>query len=80
MGEYDIRTESDGKHEDILAVDVQQHPKYDKWYSIFDIGVIYLEYDVTFTGTVKHIPNLDQFENFIPFIFRSYFTHLFTNQ
>lgn len=53
LGEHDTRTESDGKHEDISVAAVKQHPKYSSMYSIYDIGVIYLAHDVTFTGTVE---------------------------
>lgn len=53
MGEHDIRTESDGKHEDVLIADSKRHPQYDSWHAVYDIGMIYLEHDVIFNGKIK---------------------------
>lgn len=62
LGEYDIRTENDGKHEDILIADSKGHPEYDAWYTVNDIGIVYLKHDVVFNGKaidMKKISNSD---------------------
>lgn len=62
LGEYDRNTYTDGKHEDVPIVKTKKHPEYSSRYSVYDIGVAYLEYDVTFNGignVTKNLPNLD---------------------
>lgn len=40
----------DGEHEDIRVSRAEPHKKYNKIFHLNDIGLVYLERDVTFTG------------------------------
>lgn len=53
MGEHDIRTLSDGIHQDIFIVKSKSHPFYNRQTYANDIAVIHLGRDVIFNGTVK---------------------------
>lgn len=50
MGEHDLMTEYDGKHEDISIRRVQEHPNYSKTDMRNDIAVLTLIRDVEFSG------------------------------
>lgn len=47
---YDNLTIKDGQHEDIRVSHAEPHKKYNKIFHLNDIGLVYLERDVTFTG------------------------------
>lgn len=53
LGEHDVRTESDGQHEDVLIVRTKKHPQYNKDLLIFDVAIATLSEDVTFNGMVQ---------------------------
>lgn len=50
LGEHDVSTTEDGKHEDIGFVAKEKHEQYVKNMGINDIGIIYLKKDVKFNG------------------------------
>lgn len=50
LGEYDLRTEDDGPHEDILIDRGVPHTSYSELFGVNDIAMIYLEHDVEFNG------------------------------
>lgn len=50
LGEYDLRTEDDGPHEDILIDRAVPHASYHELFGVNDIAMIYLEHDVEFNG------------------------------
>lgn len=50
LGEHDISTTKDGKHEDIDIVGAKKHEQYIKNTGINDIAVLYLKKDVKFNG------------------------------
>lgn len=52
MGEHDIRTWSDGIHQDIVIVESKPHPEYDSTTYINDVAVLTLRHDVTFIGKI----------------------------
>lgn len=50
LGEYDIETIDDGRHEDIQIAHTEKHEKYNAKKSINDIGILYLVRDIIFNG------------------------------
>lgn len=55
LGEYDLNSEDDGLHEDILIDRAVPHTSYHKFFGVNDIAMIYLEHDVVFTGNVSSL-------------------------
>lgn len=51
LGEHDIRTTSDGMHDDVIIVRSEPHAEYDQTTKIHDIAILYLEREIEFTGT-----------------------------
>lgn len=53
LGEYNTLTTEDGKHIDVPIKHVEMHENY-KWISqINDIAIVYLKFNVEFTGKLK---------------------------
>lgn len=50
LGEHDTTRNSDGPHQDVIVTRVQKHWGYNIHLKINDIGILYLERDVDFTG------------------------------
>lgn len=55
LGEHDLSTEKDGKHQDIDVVGARKHESYVKDAGINDIALVYLKKDVTFTERIAPI-------------------------
>lgn len=51
FGEHDLRTVSDGMHEDIVIARSKKHPQYNRMLNTNDVAIITLSRDVKFTGT-----------------------------
>lgn len=49
MGGFDRLATGDGPHQDIKVIHTELHPRYDES-SGTDIGILYLQHDVKFTG------------------------------
>lgn len=54
LGEHDIRTEDDGPHQDVKVVHTESHGNYIRRQGLNDIGILYLERDVDFTGRIQN--------------------------
>lgn len=50
MGEFNSEEVLDGKHVSIDIVRYELHEKWDANLMIYDIAIVYLAHDVTFTG------------------------------
>lgn len=48
-------TTKDGQHEDIRVVHAEPHKRYNKLFHLNDIGIVYLERDVDFTGNLEYV-------------------------
>lgn len=57
LGEHDVRTETDGPHQDVLITGKTVHPQYNKDLLIFDVAVLKLQEDLKFNGTLKAVEN-----------------------
>lgn len=55
LGEYDISTTEDGKHETILVDRAVGHKQFRRGVGINDIGIVYLVEDVEFTGELQSV-------------------------
>lgn len=53
LGEYDVTTTTDGRHEDILVRQWRKHAQYEQNLLLNDIGIILLQHDVIFNGKLK---------------------------
>lgn len=50
LGEHDLQTQSDGKHEDVRVTHGDAHETYNKALGINDIAIVYLARDVQYNG------------------------------
>lgn len=50
LGEHDLKTENDGRHEDVRVTHGDAHRDYDKVLGINDIAIVYLAKDVKYNG------------------------------
>ncbi|XP_054733566.1 venom serine protease Bi-VSP-like [Anastrepha obliqua] len=55
LGEYDLSTDAETRHEDIRVAQKERHPNYRTANGRNDIGIIWLERDVQFSNTIKPI-------------------------
>lgn len=53
LGEYDVSTTTDGKHQDIDIVHAVKHEQYIKNAGIDDIAMVYLKKHVEFNGKMR---------------------------
>lgn len=51
LAEHDTRNDEDTKHKDVQVIRTERHANYD--FYINDIGMLYLEHDVEFSGKLK---------------------------
>lgn len=50
LGEHDFLSTTDGEHQDIKVIGMEKHDKLNERTGANDIGILYLERDVEFTG------------------------------
>lgn len=54
LGEHDLSTPNEARHEDVRVTRAEPHSGYDKNLSINDIAMLYLARDVKFTGKLDN--------------------------
>lgn len=52
LGEHDLTTQADGKHEDVRVTHGDAHEVYNKELGINDIAIVYLANDVQYNGKI----------------------------
>lgn len=58
LGEHDLTTERDGRHEDVRIKYGVPHEHYNKYLGINDIAIVYLAKDVQYNGMIIFIFNI----------------------